>query len=158
VGSSVVGKSTLINRLCGFDRQAVSAVRADGRGHHTTTLRSLIPLPSGALLIDTPGMRELQLWATEESVDNTFEEIDQLAKQCRFRDCRHTGELGCAAVQSVKTGDMPQDRYDSYMKLRKEVAFLGRKPDISAELALKSKWKASHRAQKAMKKKYRKGF
>src|SRR4029077_14804640 len=101
VGSSGVGKSTLINQLCGFDRQAVSAVRADGRGRHTTTTRSLIPLPSGALLIDTPGMRELQLWATEESLGNTFEEIDQLEKQCRFRDCRHVGEPGCAVLQSV---------------------------------------------------------
>jgi ribosome biogenesis GTPase len=152
VGSSGVGKSTLINRLCGFDRQAVSAVRADGRGRHTTTSRSLISLPSGALLIDTPGMRELQLWATEESVDNTFEEIELLAPQCRFRDCRHVAEPGCAVLESVNKGATAQDRYDSYMKLRKEVAFLERKQDISAELELKKKWKVSHKAQKAMKK------
>lgn len=157
VGSSGVGKSTLINQLCGFDRQAVSDVGADGRGRHTTTTRSLIPLPSGALLIDTPGMRELQLWATEETLGNTFEEIDPFAKQCRFSNCRHIEEPGCAVLQAVKDGKLPQDRYDSFMKLRKEVAFLERKQDISAELELKSKWKASHRAQKAMKKTYRKG-
>jgi ribosome biogenesis GTPase len=156
VGSSGVGKSTLINQLCGFDRQAVSAVRADGRGRHTTTSRSLIPLPSGALLIDTPGMRELQLWATEESLGNTFDEIDQLEKQCRFRNCRHTGEPGCAVLQSVNNGDMPQDRYDSYLKLRKEVAFFERKQDLSAELELKRKSKASYRAQKTMNKTHRK--
>jgi ribosome biogenesis GTPase len=152
VGSSGVGKSTLINQLCGVDRQAVSAVRADGRGRHTTTTRSLIQLPSGALLIDTPGMRELQLWATEGSLDSTFEEIDLLAKQCRFRDCGHTGEPGCAILQSVNNGNTPQDRYDSYLKLRKEVASSERKQDVSAELEVKRKWKATHRTQKATKK------
>jgi len=157
VGSSGVGKSTLINQLCGFDRQAVNAVRADGRGRHTTTTRSLIVLPSGALLIDTPGMRELQLWATEVSLDNTFEEIDRLAEQCRFRDCQHTGEPGCAVLQSANEGVLPRDRYDSYMKLRKELAFLERKQDVVAESELKRKWKVLHRAQKAMKKTHRKG-
>ena len=152
VGSSGVGKSTLINRLCGFDRQSVSPIRGDGRGRHTTTSRSLIVLPSGALLIDTPGMREVQLWATEENLNSAFEEIERLSPQCRFRDCRHVTEPGCAVLSALENGEVSQDRYDSFMKLRKELAFLERKQDLSAELELKRKWKRIHKAHKAMKK------
>jgi len=152
VGSSGVGKSTLTNRLCGVDRQSVNPIRGDGRGRHTTTSRSLIVLPSGALLIDTPGMREVQLWATEEHLNSAFEEIEQLSPQCRFRDCRHVTEPGCAVLSGLKNGEVSQDRYDSFMKLRKELAFLERKQDLSAELELKRKWKRIHKAHKAMKK------
>jgi ribosome biogenesis GTPase len=150
VGSSGVGKSTLTNQLCGFDRQAVRAIADDGRGRHTTTSRSLIVLPSGALLIDTPGMRELQLWATEESLNSTFEDIDQLGTQCRFRDCRHLDEPDCAVLAALSDGTVPQDRYDSYLKLRKELAFLERKQDVWAELENKRKWKMLHKAHRAM--------
>ena len=152
VGSSGVGKSTLTNRLCGVDRQSVTPIRGDGRGRHTTTSRSLIVLPSGALLIDTPGMREVQLWATEEHLNSAFDEIERLSPQCRFRDCRHVTEPGCAVLSALKNGDVSQDRYDSFMKLRKELAFLERKQDLSAELELKRKWKRIHKAHKAMKK------
>src|SRR6185295_16089164 len=103
-----------------------------------------------------PGMRELQLWGTEESLNDTFQEIEQLAQQCRFRDCRHTGEPGCAVLQAVRSGDTPQQRYDSYMKLRKELAFLERKQDLSAELEQKRKWKAIHKAHRSMQKMQRK--
>jgi ribosome biogenesis GTPase / thiamine phosphate phosphatase len=156
VGSSGVGKSTLINQLCGYDRQSVRTVGTDGRGRHTTSARNLIALPSGALLIDTPGMRELQLWGTEDSLNETFQEIEHLARQCRFRDCRHTDEPGCAVLQAVKRGETPQERYDSYLKLRKELAFLHRKQDLSAELEQKRKWKAIHKAHRAMQKMQRK--
>jgi ribosome biogenesis GTPase len=148
VGSSGVGKSTLTNQLCGFDRQAVRTIADDGRGRHTTTARSLIDLPSGALLIDTPGMRELQLWATEESLNSTFEDIDQLAAQCRFRDCRHIDEPDCAVLRAVTEGAISQERYDSYRKLRRELAFLERKQDVWAELELKRKWKTLHKAHR----------
>jgi len=150
VGSSGVGKSTLTNLLCGFDRQAVRDIATDGRGRHTTTARSLVVLPSGALLIDTPGMRELQLWATEESLNNTFEDIDQLAAHCRFRDCRHIDEPACAVLAAVSDGTTSRERYDSYLKLRRELAFLGRKQDVFAELELKRKWKVSHKAYRKM--------
>jgi ribosome biogenesis GTPase / thiamine phosphate phosphatase len=156
VGSSGVGKSTLINRLCGFDRQDVRTLGTDGRGRHTTSVRSLIVLPSGALLIDTPGMRELQLWGREGSLKDIFQEIEHLALECRFRDCRHTDEPGCAVLQAVKRGETPQDRYDSYLKLRKELAFLQRKQDLSEELAQKRKWRAIHKAHRAMQKMHRK--
>jgi ribosome biogenesis GTPase len=152
VGSSGVGKSTLTNQLCGFDRQAVRAIADDGRGRHTTTSRSLIVLPSGALLIDTPGMRELQLWATEESLNSTFEDIEQLAGLCRFRDCRHIDEPDCAVLGALSDGTMPQDRYDSYLKLRKELAFLERKQDVWAELENKRKWKIATKRYKSFKK------
>ncbi|PYS41886.1 MAG: ribosome small subunit-dependent GTPase A [Acidobacteria bacterium] len=150
VGSSGVGKSTLINRLCGFDRQAVNTVSEDGRGRHTTTSRSLVVLPCGALLIDTPGMREIQLWASEENLNHAFDEIERLASECRFRDCRHVAEPGCAVLTALNDGDVSNGRYDSYIKLRKELAFLERKQDMSAELELKRKWKRLHKANRAM--------
>jgi ribosome biogenesis GTPase / thiamine phosphate phosphatase len=150
VGSSGVGKSTLMNRLCGHDLQTVNTVLEDGRGRHTTTSRNLILLPSGALLIDTPGMRELQLWASEDTLGDAFEEIEELAQGCRFRDCRHVAEPGCAVLEAVEQGQISEDRFDSYTKLRKEVAFLNRKQDHFAELEHKRKWKRLHKAHKAM--------
>ena len=101
-------------------------------------------------------MRELQLWATPESLNNTFEEIEPLAQQCRFRDCRHTAEPGCAVLEALDAGEISQDRYTSYTKLRKELAYLERKQDVSAELEQKRKWKELHRAQRAMQKANRK--
>ena len=153
VGSSGVGKSTLINRLCGFERQAVNSIADDGRGRHTTTSRSLIVLPSGALLIDTPGMRELQLWGGEDNVSHVFEEIEQLSEECHFRDCRHRTEPGCAVLIALDNGTLTRERFESYVKLRKELAFLERKQDLSVELELKRKWKRIHQAMKKMPKK-----
>lgn len=123
LGSSGVGKSTLVNRLIGQRRQAVQPVKEDdGRGRHTTTHRELIPLPGGALLIDTPGMRELQLWTNvREGLLATFPDIVALAARCRFRDCRHGAEPGCGVRAAVASGDLAADRFASFIKLRSEL-------------------------------------
>ena len=121
LGSSGVGKSTLVNRLAGRELLVTAEIGADGRGRHTTTHRELVPLPSGALLIDTPGMRELQLWADEEVLDSTFAEIAELAADCRFSDCSHEHEPGCAVRQAVDENSISAERYDSYLRLREEM-------------------------------------
>jgi ribosome biogenesis GTPase len=124
LGSSGVGKSTLLNRLLGHERQSTGETDADGRGRHTTTKRELVVLPSGALLLDTPGMRELALWADEEALDATFAEIGQLALQCRFSDCGHELEPGCAVRAAIAGGDLEPERYASYRKLQHELRAL----------------------------------
>lgn len=120
IGSSGAGKSTLINVLLGQERMATMEIRArDGRGRHTTTHRQLILFPGGGLLIDTPGMRELQLF-DEEGIGAVFSDIEDLSAQCRFRDCRHQSEPGCAVRQAVAAGQLPTQRLDHYLKLEKE--------------------------------------
>ena len=149
VGSSGVGKSSLINRLVGAEILKTGEVREkDAKGSHTTTRRELIVLPNGALLIDTPGMREMQLWDATQGVDDTFSEILQLAANCKFPDCTHTKEKGCAVLQAVETGELSQDRYENYVKLAKEMAYLDRKRDQKSFLASKRKEKEFHRARK----------
>lgn len=121
LGSSGAGKSTIANALLGEDRLRTRALReSDSRGRHTTTHRELIPLPGGGALIDTPGMRELQLWAGAESVGEVFGEIAALAVECRFGDCSHAGEPGCAVADALAAGALAQDRWESYRKLRAE--------------------------------------
>ena len=118
VGSSGVGKSTLTNRLLGVARQATREVRAsDSRGRHTTTRRELIALPSGAWIIDTPGIRELQLWAGDDSAATVFDDVAGLAAACRFTDCRHAGEPGCAVREAISSGRLDQERFASFEKL-----------------------------------------
>jgi ribosome biogenesis GTPase / thiamine phosphate phosphatase len=124
LGSSGVGKSTLVNRLAGRELLETGEIRSDGRGRHTTTHRELVPLPSGALLIDTPGMRELQLWADEEVLDTTFGEIADFAAACRFSDCSHEQEPGCAIKAALADGSLPADRWTSYRKLQRELRAL----------------------------------
>jgi len=125
LGSSGVGKSTLVNRLAGRELLATAELRRDGfRGRHTTSHRELVPLPSGALLIDTPGMRELQLWAGEEVLDSTFGEIAELAAGCRFSDCSHEHEPGCAVKGAIADGSLPAERFASYRKLQRELRAL----------------------------------
>jgi ribosome biogenesis GTPase len=120
VGSSGVGKSTLVNALLGIDRQKTDLIRIDdSKGRHTTTKRELIVLPSGGLLIDTPGMRELGLWASEEALSEAFEDIDEFAVNCKFNDCDHEHNAGCAVVVALREGLITQDRYQSYIKLKK---------------------------------------
>jgi len=127
IGSSGVGKSTLINRLIGSDRQAVRKIRsADDRGRHTTTFRRLIPLPQGGLLIDTPGMRELQLWEAQ-GVEETFSDITVLIDACRFTTCKHGTDAGCAVQAAIQEGRLPLVRFQHYQRLLRESEALAQK-------------------------------
>lgn len=122
LGSSGVGKSTVINKLLGQDLLRTAEVRAsDSRGRHTTRKRELVRLPGGAMLIDTPGMRELQLWEVTEGVGETFDEIERLAPSCRFRNCRHRAEPGCAVREAIGRGEVAAARLDHYLKLQDEL-------------------------------------
>jgi ribosome biogenesis GTPase len=124
LGSSGVGKSTLVNRLAGSPVMATRELRQDGRGRHTTTHRELVPLPGGGLLLDTPGMRQLQLWAGEDALDSTFDDVVGLAGGCRFNDCSHDHEPGCAVQAALADGTLPRERYDSWRKLQRELRAL----------------------------------
>lgn len=147
LGSSGVGKSTITNLLKGEPVQAVQAVRrGDDRGKHTTTQRQLIPLPSGALIIDTPGMRELQVWSGAEAIPETFSDIETLAQQCRFRNCQHEQEPGCAIQQALTNGQLKAERLLNYQKLQRELQHLTRKQDQRANLAEKQRWKKIHQS------------
>jgi ribosome biogenesis GTPase len=133
LGSSGVGKSTLVNRLLGRDLQAVQPTREkDSRGRHTTSARELFLLPCGALMIDTPGLRELQLWDATDGVAQTFADIDELAAKCRFRDCRHENEPGCAVQAALLAGSLDEARLENRRKLEREQEFLRRKIDPEA--------------------------
>ncbi|MER1998460.1 MAG: ribosome small subunit-dependent GTPase A [Lysinibacillus sp.] len=137
LGSSGAGKSTLTNALLATTHMAVSDIREDdAKGRHTTTHRELVLLPSGACLIDTPGMRELQLWDQSDSLSSGFTDIEELAANCRFRDCTHKGEPGCAV-----DGFVDDARLASYFKLQRELNYMEQKTDAAAKLAEKRKWK-----------------
>ncbi|MHB2016245.1 MAG: ribosome small subunit-dependent GTPase A [Candidatus Xenobia bacterium] len=143
LGSSGAGKSTLTNCLLGDLRQRTHEVReTDSRGRHTTTHRELLALPCGAFLIDTPGLREVQLWSGDE-LSETFSDITELAEQCRFRDCAHQHEPGCAV-----RGQADPDRLESWQKLAREVRYQARRQDVSLQLAEKRRWKAISKAQR----------
>lgn len=150
LGSSGVGKSTLINRLMGDDWQAVLPVReTDDKGRHTTTRRELFILPSGGLLIDTPGLRELQLWDGAEGLEDTFTDIEALAAGCKFTDCRHDTEPGCAVRAAVDAGTLDPARLASRQKLEREVAHFERRQDPRALAAERRRIKSVHQQVRA---------
>lgn len=145
VGSSGAGKSTLTNTLLGAEKMKTSAVREhDARGRHTTTHRALIPLPSGACLIDTPGMRELKPTGEEDLAEGGFADIEALAEQCRFRDCRHDREPGCAVRAAIEAGTLDPGRFANYLKLRDEVA--GAADKLATRLSQKTSAKVQGKA------------
>ncbi|MEO8692964.1 MAG: ribosome small subunit-dependent GTPase A [Acidimicrobiales bacterium] len=136
IGESGAGKSTLVNALVGADLASVSAVRTtDHRGRHTTTSRELHLLPGGGVLIDTPGLREVGLWAEESAVDATFPEIEELSESCQFRDCSHGPEPGCAVTEAVVAGHLNRERYEAWLSLRREAASAARRADDHARRA-----------------------
>ncbi len=149
LGSSGVGKSALINALIGHNVFKTQPVREkDSRGRHTTTRRQLIPLSNGAALIDTPGMREIQLWADGEALGHSFGDIEGYAPECRFSDCSHTGEPGCAVQRALAAGLIGIERFESYLRQRKELRHLQIQQDVRLQIGEKKRWKAILRTMK----------
>jgi ribosome biogenesis GTPase / thiamine phosphate phosphatase len=146
LGGSGVGKSTLVNRIVGDEIQATGAVReTDDKGRHTTVARELVLLPGGGVIVDTPGMRALALWDAEDGLEAAFPDIEALAEHCRFRDCGHGSEPGCAVVSAVKAGELPERRLESYLRLRTEMDELSRRQDEKA-------WRDKEQAKKVISK------
>lgn len=142
LGSSGVGKSTLVNALVGDAVQVTQAVReADSRGRHTTTRRELVLRPGGGLLLDSPGMRELQLWGDEDTLSGSFDDIEALACSCRFSDCAHKTEPGCAVQEAIRSGSLSEERFQAYLKLQRELRFLAAKQDDRLRRLEQAKWK-----------------
>lgn len=144
LGMSGAGKSTLANRLLGEELLATREVRGDGRGRHITTHRQLLQLPTGGMLIDTPGLRQLGLREADEGLAQTFGDIEELAARCRFRDCQHGSEPGCAVQAAVADGALAPGRLESYEKLQRELEHLARKQDPRLQREEKRKWKQIH--------------
>jgi len=152
LGSSGVGKSTLINQLAGEDLMTVQEIREDdARGRHTTTRRQLVLLPGGGVIVDTPGMRELQLWEASEGFKGSFQDVEALAAGCRFRDCSHRTEPGCAVREAVENGTLAAERLRSYNKLQRELLHLARKRDQRLAQEETRKWKIRHKAMRKTK-------
>jgi ribosome biogenesis GTPase / thiamine phosphate phosphatase len=141
LGSSGVGKSTLVNTLVGEEILETKEIRDDGKGRHTTSHRELVRLPGGALIIDTPGMRELQLWVADEGLEETFSDVTSLFAHCRFADCAHDQEPGCAVKAALADGTLAPERWESYLKLEAELAHLERRLDKRALSAERKRWK-----------------
>lgn len=142
LGQSGAGKSTLANALLGEDVMEVQATRdMDGKGRHTTTTRNLLALPGGGVLIDTPGLRGVGLWDAETGVGQVFSEIEELAEKCRFHDCAHEAEPGCAVRGAVEAGDLPERRLESYRKLLRENQWIVAKTDARLRADLRREWK-----------------
>ncbi|NCA81620.1 MAG: ribosome small subunit-dependent GTPase A [Opitutae bacterium] len=149
LGPSGVGKSALVNALLGAGIQETQPVREeDARGRHTTTRRELFRIPSGGLLIDTAGLREFQPWGAGEELDSVFPEVAALAEQCRFRDCRHEAEPGCAVQRALGEGSLEARRFEHYLSLKREQAYQEQKRDLGAQLAEKTRWKKIAQWQK----------
>jgi len=157
VGSSGVGKSTIINALAGEDIQQTREIRlSDARGRHTTTRRELIPLANGGLLIDTPGMREFQIWSDAEGLDGVFADIHTLAADCHFSDCSHTHEEDCAVQRAIESGEISEGHFENYLKLQRELEFLESRDNDALARERQDRWKKIHKAWKHEKKNRRK--
>ena len=142
IGSSGVGKSTLINSILHWKKMKVSDISLyKDKGRHTTTHRELTLVPGGGLIIDTPGMREIQLWEGSDGISELFEDIEKLAVECRFSDCKHESEPGCAVKEAINNGSLDEKRFKSYRKLQNEAKYFERKQNVKAQLAEKKKWK-----------------
>ena len=150
LGSSGTGKSTVVNALAGTDVMATGDVRqVDGKGRHTTTHRELLVLPGGAVIIDTPGLRGVALTGdAQDGLAKAFADVEHLAAACRFADCAHEAEPGCAVLASVEMGDLGQDRVESWRRLEREMAFQARRTDARLRAAERAKWKAVSKAQR----------
>jgi len=151
LGPSGAGKSSLGNHLLGEERLAIGAVREqDGKGRHTTAWRELLPLPGGGVLLDTPGLRAVGLQDSQDGLEQTFAEIEQLARECRFSDCSHVTEPGCAVLAAIEAGEIPQRRLDSYRKLLRENAYAAARADARLRAERKAVWKGIARHQRAV--------
>jgi ribosome biogenesis GTPase len=151
LGKSGVGKSSLINALFGNEVVRTGGVRgSDQRGRHTTTSRELLRLSGGAMLLDTPGLREAALWVDETSVDEAFPEIAELAGACRFRDCQHGDEPGCAVQEALAEGSLDRGRYESYLEYRREARYHRRMGDVGAQRQERLRWKRISKLQKEL--------
>jgi len=145
LGSSGVGKSTLVNSLVGEERLVTREIRDDGKGRHTTTRRELIVLPEAGLIVDTPGMRELQLWAADDGLEEAFDDVTALFASCRFSDCAHDTEPGCAVRVALEEGTLSHERWESYRKLERELEHLERRLDKRAQAEARRRWRAISR-------------
>lgn len=142
VGSSGTGKSTLINALLGEEMQAVYEVGSvKDKGRHTTTARKLFLMPTGGIIIDTPGMRELQFYDVDDGLAATFEDVEAIVSRCRFSDCQHRTEPGCAVRAAIEDGTLDRDRWKSYVKLMREAAYQNRENDVHAQRKARERWK-----------------
>lgn len=151
LGQSGAGKSTLTNALLGQEIQEVQAIRdADGKGRHTTTTRDLLPLPTGGVLIDTPGLRGVGLWDAESGLSQVFSEIEALSADCRFHDCSHVAEPGCAVLAALEDGTLPHRRLESYRKLLRENAWIASRTDQRLRAEMRRDWKMKSAAGRAM--------
>lgn len=150
IGSSGVGKSSLLNRLLEHNHQPTSTLDATGRGRHTTTQRELVVLPNGAVVIDTPGLREMGLVEEGSGLDAAFADITALSEHCRYTDCTHASEPGCTVVQATLDGTLPAARLESYHRLRREVAATAARRDPAQIANSKKRWKSIHKQVRAL--------
>ncbi|MBN1561461.1 ribosome small subunit-dependent GTPase A [candidate division KSB1 bacterium] len=152
LGSSGVGKSTIINKIIGREKFSVAQTgEYKDKGRHATTFREMVVLESGGILIDNPGLRSIQLWDGEEGMAKSFADIEQFAIDCRFKDCRHLNEPGCAVRRAVASSELPAERYESYLKLQKELDFRARKENWAGRQNTKRRWKSIAKSVRRMK-------